>query len=61
MGDMIAAIAHQWNEPLVELSALVQDIQTSYLLKWTKRGKCKRFCKWFYGSNKIYVKNSKWF
>ena len=32
MGDMIAAIAHQWNEPLVELSALVQDIETSYLL-----------------------------
>ncbi len=33
MGDMIAAIAHQWNEPLVELSAQVQDIQTSYLLE----------------------------
>ena len=32
MGDMVAAIAHQWNEPLVELSAQVQDIQTSYLL-----------------------------
>jgi len=32
MGDMIASIAHQWNEPLVELSALIQDIQTSYLL-----------------------------
>ncbi len=32
MGDMVAAIAHQWNEPLTELSALVQDIQTSYLL-----------------------------
>jgi PAS domain S-box-containing protein len=32
MGDMIAAVAHQWNEPLVELSAQVQDIQTSYLL-----------------------------
>lgn len=32
MGDMIAAIAHQWNEPLVELSALVQDVETSYLL-----------------------------
>ena len=36
MGDMIAAIAHQWNEPLVELSALIQDIQTSYLLKELK-------------------------
>lgn len=36
MGDMIAAIAHQWNEPLVELSALVQDIQTSYLLQELK-------------------------
>ncbi len=32
MGDMVAAIAHQWNEPLVELSAQVQDIQTSYML-----------------------------
>ena len=32
MGDMIAAIAHQWNEPLVELSAQVQDIQTSFML-----------------------------
>jgi len=32
MGDMIAAVAHQWNEPLVELSAQVQDIQTAYLL-----------------------------
>jgi len=32
MGDMIAAVAHQWNEPLVELSAQIQDIQTSYLL-----------------------------
>lgn len=36
MGDMVAAIAHQWNEPLVELSALVQDIQTSYLLNELK-------------------------
>ncbi|MGB7402570.1 MAG: ABC transporter substrate binding protein [Arcobacter sp.] len=33
MGDMVAAIAHQWNEPLVELSALVQDIQTSHMLE----------------------------
>ena len=36
MGDMVAAIAHQWNEPLVELSAQVQDIQTSYLLNELK-------------------------
>jgi len=32
MGDMVAAIAHQWNEPLVELSAQVQEVETSYLL-----------------------------
>lgn len=43
MGDMIAAIAHQWNEPLVELSALVQDIQTSYLLKELKDKDVKEF------------------
>ncbi len=36
MGDMVAAIAHQWNEPLVELSAQVQDIQTSFLLNELK-------------------------
>ena len=43
MGDMIAAIAHQWNEPLVELSALVQDIQTSYLLNELKDMEVKDF------------------
>ena len=43
MGDMIAAIAHQWNEPLVELSALVQDIQTSYLLNELKEINVKDF------------------
>jgi PAS domain S-box-containing protein len=43
MGDMIAAIAHQWNEPLVELSALVQDIQTSYLLNELKDIEVKDF------------------
>ena len=43
MGDMIAAIAHQWNEPLVELSALIQDIQTSYLLKELKDKNVKEF------------------
>ncbi len=31
MGDMVAAIAHQWNEPLVELSAIVQDLQMNFL------------------------------
>ncbi len=31
MGDMIAAIAHQWNEPLVELSAIVQELQMRYM------------------------------
>jgi len=30
MGEMIAAVAHQWNEPLVELSAILQDLQFSY-------------------------------
>ncbi len=43
MGDMVAAIAHQWNEPLVELSALVQDIQTSYLLNELKDMEVKDF------------------
>jgi PAS domain S-box-containing protein len=43
MGDMIAAIAHQWNEPLVELSALVQEIQTTYLLNELKDVDVKDF------------------
>ncbi|MBS9782713.1 MAG: PAS domain-containing protein [Arcobacter sp.] len=43
MGDMIAAIAHQWNEPLVELSALVQDIQTSFLLGELKDDEVESF------------------
>jgi len=43
MGDMVAAIAHQWNEPLVELSAQVQDIQTSFLLNELKDVQVKEF------------------
>ena len=43
MGDMIAAIAHQWNEPLVELSAQVQDIQTSFLLNELKNNDVENF------------------
>ncbi len=30
MGEMVGAIAHQWNEPLVELSAILQDMEFSY-------------------------------
>ncbi len=43
MGDMVAAIAHQWNEPLVELSAQVQDIQTSFLLGELKNSQVEEF------------------
>ncbi len=43
MGDMVAAIAHQWNEPLVELSAQIQDIQTSFLLNELKNLQVKEF------------------
>jgi len=43
MGDMIAAVAHQWNEPLVELSAEVQDIELSYLLGELKDTQVKEF------------------
>jgi len=43
IGDIIAAIAHQWNEPLVELSALVQGIQTSYLLNELKNSDIENF------------------
>jgi PAS domain S-box-containing protein len=32
IGDMINAIAHQWNEPLVEMSAIVQDLELQYKL-----------------------------
>ncbi len=45
MGDMVAAIAHQWNEPLVELSAQVQDIQTSFLLNELKNSDVENFVK----------------
>ncbi len=43
MGDMIAAVAHQWNEPLVELSAEVQDIELSYMLGELKDRQVKAF------------------
>ena len=30
IGEMINAIAHQWNEPLVEMSVIVQDLQLQF-------------------------------
>mgnify|MGYP000420881155 CR=1 FL=1 len=45
MGDMVAAIAHQWNEPLVELSAEVQDIELSFMLNELKDTQVKDFVK----------------
>ncbi len=45
MGDMVAAIAHQWNEPLVELSAQVQDIALSYQLNELKKIQMEEFVK----------------
>lgn len=30
IGEMINAIAHQWNEPLVEMSVIVQDLELQY-------------------------------
>jgi len=32
IGEMINAIAHQWNEPLVEMSAIVQDLELQYTM-----------------------------
>jgi len=43
MGEMVAAIAHQWNEPLVELSAIIQDIEFSYKQNDMNEVKMKEF------------------
>ena len=43
MGEMVAAIAHQWNEPLVELSAILQDIEFSYTQNEMSEMKMKDF------------------
>ncbi len=45
MGEMIAAIAHQWNEPLVELSAILQDMEFSYLQNEMDKEKMKSLVK----------------
>ena len=43
MGEMIAAIAHQWNEPLVELSAILQDMEFDYKQKKLNEKVMKEF------------------
>ena len=43
MGEMIAAISHQWNEPLVGLSAHIQDIELSYMLNELKNDDIEAF------------------
>lgn len=43
MGEMIASIAHQWSEPLVELSAQVQKMELLYSLKKIDQGNMHDF------------------
>ena len=45
MGEMIAAIAHQWNEPLVELSAITQDMEFCFNTGDMDSAKMKLFVK----------------
>ena len=45
MGEMIAAVAHQWNEPLVELSAILQDMEFCYREEEMNEIKMKEFVK----------------
>lgn len=43
MGEMIAGVAHQWNEPLVELSAIMQDMEFCFNSGEMDRAKMKEF------------------
>ena len=45
MGEMIAAVAHQWNEPLVELSAILQDMEFDYKQKELSEDVMREFVK----------------
>lgn len=45
MGEMIGAVAHQWNEPLVELSAIIQDIEMAYCNEELDEESVKQFVK----------------
>lgn len=43
MGEMTASIAHQWNEPLVELSAQIQKLEYHFLNKELDNTKVANF------------------
>ncbi len=43
MGEMVASIAHQWNEPLVELSAQIQKMQLYYCMDKIDKSKMSNF------------------
>lgn len=43
MGEMIAGVAHQWNEPLVELSAIMQDMEFCFNSGEMDRNMMKEF------------------
>ena len=43
MGEMIASIAHQWNEPLVELSAQIQKLELFYDMDKIDKNKMSEF------------------
>ncbi len=43
MGEMIAGVAHQWNEPLVELSAIMQDMEFCFNTGEMNSHKMKEF------------------
>ncbi len=45
MGEMIAGVAHQWNEPLVELSAIMQDMEFCFNTGEMDSQKMKEFVK----------------
>ena len=45
MGEMIASIAHQWNEPLVELSAQIQKFELFYSMNKVNKKKMTEFVK----------------
>jgi PAS domain S-box-containing protein len=43
MGEMIASVAHQWQEPLVELSAQIQKLQIFYSMDRVDKNRMNTF------------------